>query len=104
MNCTDCHAAGVPYGAPVDVEGFPIPSAGNPNGGKYQVFSFLLFAAGTLCPSDLNADDVVDGADLGIMLNWWGTAWSAADLNNDFVIDGGDLGILISSWGACPTP
>ena len=104
MNCTDCHAAGVPYGAPVDAEGFPIPSAGNPTGGDYQVFTFLLFAAGTLCPADLNADDVVNGADLGILLHWWGTGWSAADLNGDFAVDGGDLGILISAWGACPTP
>jgi len=49
---------------------------------------------------DLNGDGVVDGADLGILLQSWGTCPACpADLNEDGVVDGADLGILLQSWG-----
>jgi len=49
---------------------------------------------------DLNGDGVVDGADLGILLNSWGSCVGcAADLNGDGVVDGADLGILLNNWG-----
>jgi len=55
--------------------------------------------------ADLNADCVVDGDDLMILLNQWGqralrgTAPSA-DLNGDGLVDGADLGILLLNWTA----
>ncbi|MCH2161988.1 MAG: hypothetical protein MK085_08970, partial [Phycisphaerales bacterium] len=52
------------------------------------------------CPSDLNGDDAVDGADLGLMLSQWG-ADGSADLNDDGVVDGADLGLLLAAWGNC---
>ncbi len=55
------------------------------------------------CKEDLNGDDKVDGADLGILLADWGTTeFSVADLNADGVVDGSDLGLLLAMWGACP--
>ncbi|MFG0275365.1 MAG: endonuclease [Phycisphaerales bacterium] len=54
-----------------------------------------------LCPSDLNGDTIVDGADLGVLLGAWGAGPSPADLNGDGVVDGADLGLLLGSWGAC---
>lgn len=54
------------------------------------------------CDEDLNADDVVDGADLGMLLGAWGTANGAADFNQDGVVDGADLGQLLGHWGNCP--
>ncbi|MFG0274585.1 MAG: hypothetical protein ACF8QF_05980 [Phycisphaerales bacterium] len=48
---------------------------------------------------DLNGDDVVDGADLGLLLGAWGTAAVGADLNGDGVVDGADLGLLLGAWG-----
>lgn len=52
---------------------------------------------------DINADGVVDGADLGVILSQWGACTMAfgcqADLNHDGEIDGGDLGILLSAFG-----
>jgi len=48
-------------------------------------------------PGDLNGDGIVDGADLGILLQQWGTAGSA-DINGDGVVNGADLGILLSNW------
>ncbi len=47
---------------------------------------------------DLNGDGVVDGADLGILLNNWGGD-GVGDLNGDGVVDGADLGILLNNWG-----
>ncbi|MFO0874190.1 MAG: hypothetical protein U0575_09500 [Phycisphaerales bacterium] len=47
---------------------------------------------------DLNGDDVVDGADLGILLASWGGTGNG-DLNRDGTVDGADLGLLLSVWG-----
>lgn len=53
------------------------------------------------CPADLTDDDIVDGADLGILLGNWNTD-EDGDFNNDGVVDGADLGTLLGAWGACP--
>jgi hypothetical protein len=50
-------------------------------------------------PADLNADSVIDGADLGLLLGVWGTGDAAADLTGDGVVDGADLGVLLGAWG-----
>jgi formylglycine-generating enzyme required for sulfatase activity len=60
------------------------------------------------CVGDIVADRVINGADLGTLLAYWGPRTSgsfsiASDLNNDGRIDGSDLGILLAYWGACPT-
>ncbi len=47
---------------------------------------------------DLNADGVVDGADLGILLLAWGSDDPLADLNGDGIVDGADLGELLLAW------
>ena len=54
---------------------------------------------------DLNLNSVIDGADLGILLAFWGpvsTAFPRADITADGQIDGADLGVLLSNWGPCP--
>ncbi len=53
---------------------------------------------------DLFRDDVVNGADLGILLAQWGPANSGtvSDINHDGRVDGSDLGTLLAFWGACP--
>jgi len=53
------------------------------------------------CTGDLNADRVVDGNDLGILLAEWGGA-NDVDLNGDGRVDGADLGLLLAAWGSCP--
>lgn len=55
------------------------------------------------CSADLNMDGVVNGADLGIQLAWWGACKGGcdADLNTDGVVDGADLAMLLSDWGVC---
>ncbi len=51
---------------------------------------------------DLNADGIVDGGDLGLLLSTWGPLGDSsdrkADANNDGIVDGGDLGLLLSKW------
>jgi hypothetical protein len=55
------------------------------------------------CPADLNNDNVVNGADLGLLLGSWGVCPGCpADLNNDGIVNGADLGLMLGSWGPCP--
>ena len=49
-------------------------------------------------PADLNNDGHVDGADLAMLLNQWGTN-GTADLDHDSLVGGSDLAILLNAWG-----
>lgn len=58
------------------------------------------------CTGDLTGNGIVDGADLGSMLAYWGPRTQdpysiAADLDGNGLVNGGDLGILLSFWGPC---
>lgn len=61
------------------------------------------FATPITCPSDINGDNVTNGADLGIVLAAWGTA-GPGDFNMDGVVDGADLGFLLAGFGQCQPP
>jgi predicted outer membrane repeat protein len=57
------------------------------------------------CPGDVNGNFFIDGADLSILLGYWGPVTNQnnpADLNNDGTVDGADLAVLLGGWGACP--
>jgi len=61
-----------------------------------------LWEAGTLsvgCRFDINGDNVIDTADLGILIGQFGTPGPGADLNGDGVVDTADLGQLIGVFG-----
>ena len=51
--------------------------------------------------ADVNADTVVNGADLAILLIAFGTdgAVTGTDFNNDGIVDGADLATLLINWG-----
>ena len=52
-----------------------------------------------LARGDLNLDGHVDGADLGILLNFWGAVGApAGDLNGDGVISAPDLALLLGHF------
>lgn len=61
--------------------------------------------SGTCCTAcDLNASGAVDGADLGVLLAFWGSvspAFPRADINRDGLINGADLSTLLGNWGSC---
>lgn len=55
------------------------------------------------CAADLNGDDDVNGADVGLLLADWGaTDRRLSDIDQNGIVDGSDLGILLSEWGFCP--
>ncbi len=58
------------------------------------------------CPYDLNFDNVVDGADLSIVLACWGPnptgSCILADFDHNNSVDSGDVGSLLANWGSCP--
>ena len=52
---------------------------------------------------DFNDDGSIGGADLNILLAYWGSDNADVDLNGDGEIGGGDLTILLAAWGQqCP--
>ncbi len=62
---------------------------------------------GSCCVGDILADRVINGADLGALLAYWGPVTTspisrACDLNGDNVVNGADIGLLLSGWGNCP--
>ena len=71
---------------------------GDPNG-KFQAGETFIVFGRTPCNADLNADGVVDTADLGTLIAQFGTPGSGADINNDGTVDTADLGILIAAFG-----
>jgi len=60
-----------------------------------QVFTYDCTAAPQ---GDINGDGIVNGADLGILLQNW-LQPGPTDLNGDGVTSGADLGILLANWG-----
>jgi len=58
------------------------------------------------CVGDLFPNGIVDGADLGAMLSYWGPRTNdpfsiAADFDGNGLINGADLGALLANWGPC---
>ena len=55
-------------------------------------------------PGDANGDDVVNQADLDIVLNdynqvFTGNTWGYGDFNNDGIVNGADLDVVLSNMG-----
>ena len=64
--------------------------------------------ASAQCTGDLTGNGIVDGADLGTILSYWGPRTQdptsiASDLDDNGLINGADLGLVLSSWGPCQT-
>ncbi len=74
--------------------------AGDSANAIYTISRFFLGSASTPCPSDLDGTGVVDGADIAILLDGWGTA--GGDVDGDGVTDASDIATLLSAWGSCP--
>lgn len=63
-----------------------------------QGFALVITGAVTTtltCEGDVNGDFALDTADLGIMLDVFGSSDESADLNDDGVVDTADLGTLL---------
>ena len=56
------------------------------------------------CPADLDSSGAVNGVDLAIILNTWGTSggkYPQADIDGDGVVGGTDLALVLGAWGDC---
>ncbi len=79
-----------------DMQGSWIDGGGN---------TFVPQGCGAPCPADLIADSTVNGADMAIVLNFWGTdgsQFAGVDLDGDGVVGGADLALILNAWGPCP--
>ena len=91
----------VTWGSPSSVE-WPVPdgrfvsiSAG------YTVETGIRCA----CSADLVIDNTVNGADMAIVLNFWGTdgtQFPGVDIDGDGTVGGSDLAAVLNAWGPCP--
>ena len=59
------------------------------------------------CAGDIIGNGIVNGADLGTLLSYWGPRTPdpfsvVSDVDGNGVINGADLGLLLSNWGPCP--
>ncbi len=52
--------------------------------------------------ADLNGDNIVNSADLALLLGLWGTATPEADLDDSGAVGAGDLAAALGMWGVCP--
>jgi len=48
---------------------------------------------------DLSGDGVVDGSDLSVVLNAWGSVGTTGDVDGDGVVNASDLAIILNTWG-----
>ena len=66
----------------------------------------LAVPASAQCTGELTGNGIVDGADLGTILAYWGPRTQdptsiASDLDGNSLINGADLGVLLNAWGPC---
>ena len=85
--------------------GFGFVANGLPGLRDFSISDITWLRAELDCPADLNQDNIVNGADIGLMISIWGgcpeTGCTYGDLNNDNQINGADLGLLFAEWGTC---
>ncbi|HAQ66249.1 MAG TPA: hypothetical protein DCR70_00505 [Phycisphaerales bacterium] len=68
-------------------------------GGDFSIgMNAMLQATGAAVQMDFNDDGLVNGIDLAILLNAWGSQNSPYDLDGTGTVDGSDLSLLISCW------
>jgi hypothetical protein len=84
---------------PVDLS----PCSSVAGGGGHTI---AIEAACPQCPSSLTGNCIVNGADLGLLLNAWGSCPAGitgctGDINADGQVNGADLGYLLNAWGPC---
>ena len=73
-------------------------------GSSCTALLFELQILAPICPGDVVANGIVDGADLAALLSVWGTdggIYPRADTNSDGFVDAQDLAAVLSGWGAC---
>lgn len=87
LTSLDCNGNGTPDNVEI--------SAGAADWDNDQILDSCEYRIG-----DLNLNGVIDGADVSILLGWWGIPNPLyGDLNADNVVDARDLGIILGRFG-----
>ncbi len=80
----------------------------SPAGDRPRIDAAAAVAAGPRAPDpgDLNGDDCIDAADLGLILAEYGAppimgGLHLSDVNGDHRVDSADVGLLLANWRAC---
>ncbi len=73
--------------------------AGDSVNSVYTISRINLGGTGPSCPADIDANGIVDAADLAALLGGWGT--TAGDLDGSGDTDAADIAILLGAWGPC---
>ena len=97
-----CDAVDVALGAAEDCNGNGFPDTCEIASGKADINGDGVLDS-CQCFGDLDANGVVNGADLATLLSNWGSKPqnSAADIDGSGLVDGADLTFLLSNWGSC---
>ncbi|MCP3906107.1 MAG: hypothetical protein GY715_20990 [Planctomycetes bacterium] len=77
--------------------------SGGPSTGSVTVFISIPRSPGGSCTADLNGNNVVDFADVLLIIAAWGPCPGCPeDLDGSGDVGFGDILVVIGSWGACP--
>jgi hypothetical protein len=55
----------------------------------------------TGCIGDIDQNGTVNGGDLSLLLNMWGSDDPSGDLDGNGIVGGSDLSLILTSWLAC---
>ena len=102
----NANVAEAAFGSAIDLTSGDVaisaPKGDNQQLGQGVAFTFVLNTVS--CPTDLNGDGGVGGADIAVLFSHWGGCGpndQVADFNHDGCVNGGDLAYILSDWGAC---
>ncbi|MSR41234.1 MAG: hypothetical protein EXS10_04950 [Phycisphaerales bacterium] len=103
VGCSD-NGAGCPNGTSsmslAATIGLPLyVRVGGATGGGAGMINFVCVPTPPACQGDVDVNGVVDGADLTIVLNGWGTA--SGDLDGNGIVDAADITLILNAWGPC---
>ncbi|MCB9838042.1 MAG: hypothetical protein H6813_01785 [Phycisphaeraceae bacterium] len=93
------------FGTSIAIEDGVVVSGaiGDEDNGSDSGSVYVFGVAAPHCAGDLNADGIVDTADLGRLIAVFGTPDADADMNNDGLVDTADLGAMIAVFSSiCP--
>ena len=102
----NANVAEAAFGSAIDLTSGDVaisaPKGDNQQLGQGVAFTFVLNTVS--CPTDLNGDGGIDGADIAVLFSHWGGCGpndQVADFNHDGCVNGSDLPYILSDWGAC---
>ena len=82
------------------IHGFGFTTSGNPASFNISDIQWI-GKEDPECVGDFNADGVINGSDLALILVGWGQTSSPYDLDDNGIVNGADLAMILVGWGPC---